>query len=275
MSVPTVTIGTTSVQWGDRAGDCSIDDCRKPARKRGWCEGHYYHFKTRGTPYGPQRVRQHLECAIDGCDATPLAKNSCERHYRAARRPLEKKRPRKAAQRKIPERTVCAVDQCERFSTARGWCGRHYQRWRRFKNPTFHPPAPERECQVPECDSISNARRLCSKHYRRWALYGDPLITRHRSQVALPGERRCSIADCVRRARYTYLCTMHYSRLKRNGDPEVRSTRSTMRDCSTCGSPFSIGNRPGRKYCGKTCKPSGRIAGSVNKRQWVEILWPE
>lgn len=29
---------------------CSIDGCNKPARKRGWCEGHYWRFRHHGTP---------------------------------------------------------------------------------------------------------------------------------------------------------------------------------------------------------------------------------
>ncbi|MFC0504956.1 HNH endonuclease [Micromonospora costi] len=45
-----------------------------------------------------------------------------------------------------------------------------------------------------------------------------------------------------------------------------------MRSCVTCGKEFDPGGSAVRKYCGKRCKPSGRIAGSVNKRSWVEKL---
>lgn len=41
-----------------------------------------------------------------------------------------------------------------------------------------------------------------------------------------------------------------------------------MRVCLTCGGEFDAAGSA-RKYCGKLCKPSGRIAGSVNKRTWV------
>jgi hypothetical protein len=170
--------------------------------------------------------------------------------------------------------TICRVAGCGGKSQARGWCGAHYQRWRRFGDPLFHPPEQVRRCSVEGCDRTSNARQLCSSHYRRWQLYGDPLLTKHTSHVAKAGEKVCAVEDCPNRVLSLGLCHKRYSRLRKHGDVNFVPAPAD-RTCLTCGGTFNPGRGSARKYCGKACKPSGRIAGSVNKRSWVEKIASE
>lgn len=149
---------------------------------------------------------------------------------------------RRPPRKEQPPRPViaCAIDECTKAAKVRGWCGAHYQRWRRFGHPAFHPPAPERVCSVRDCRAVPNARGWCSAHYYRWMTYGDPLVSRNAPR-----------------------------RLLKERQP------FPPRPCIVCGRSFDPGFSAARKYCGKLCKPSGRIAGSVNKRTWVERLGAE
>ena len=149
------------------------------------------------------------------------------------------RRPSRKIRPPRPE-VPCALDGCTATAKVRGWCDAHYQRWRRFGDPTFHPPAPERVCVIADCGEVRNARGLCTAHYYRWMTYGDPLVSRNAPRRQL-------------------------------------NTRQPFppRTCATCGRLFEPSFSAARTYCGKRCKPSGRIAGSVNKRTWVERLGAE
>lgn len=228
---------------------CSIDGCDRPSRKRTWCEMHYSRFKTHGTPLAPGKVRLAAECSEPDCAGKPIAKGLCRNHYykvHKAANPekyeLWKARARErrgSKPRPVKVDVPCSVEGCEKLAESKGMCGAHYQRTRRFGDPTFHPPAPARICVVDGCEAVPNARGMCSTHYYRWARYGDPNIARNRPRrspsYAIPQDR----------------------------------------PCATCGETFNDAGHRARKYCGRSCKPSGRPAGSVNKRTWVEKLGRE
>lgn len=229
---------------------------------------HYSRFKVHGTPHSPGRRHQTAACIRDGCSKKPIAKDLCRYHYYAERKPPK-------APQAMRGRQPCSIAGCTSWATGRGWCGAHYQRWRRFGDPTFYPPEMDRSCSVAGCERSANARRLCSAHYRRWHLYGDPQFTKHRSPEVGPGDKVCDLEGCARRTNQgAALCPLHYGRLRRHGDVNVRSVQRSQL-CVTCGCDFDPGDGRARKYCGKTCKPSGRIAGSVNKRSWVLLLGNE
>lgn len=277
---------------------CSIDGCTRPSRKRTWCETHYGRFKVHGTPHGPGRREQALTCKSEGCENKPVARDLCARHYYAQPEQVAKRRIRaqqppltdaaERAQKQLTQymrrtypgvygpRPTCAISGCDSRPSARGWCGAHYQRWRRFGDPLFTPPEMDRHCTIGECQKVSNARGMCSGHYRRWRLYGDPLITKHKPTLAIGGEPTCTIDGCTHRLHAAGLCSLHYLRVRKSGDPSTQFVAAFIRQCATCGSVITRARRGrARKYCGKGCKPSGRISGSVNKRAWVELLGNE
>lgn len=141
--------------------------------------------------------------------------------------------------RRIPGPAPCSVSGCDSAASARGWCGAHYQRWRRFGDPEFYPPQMPRNCTIGGCDLVANGRGLCNRHYYRWSRYGDPLYSKNRPRTHK---------------------VMH---------------AFPKRICRTCGVEFDPGTSNIRIYCGRRCKPSGRISGSVNNRRWVEKLGAE
>lgn len=57
---------------------CSIDDCEKPARRRGWCGMHHQRWLRNGAPVLQERVKRW--CTADGCDRPHKAKGLCNMH---------------------------------------------------------------------------------------------------------------------------------------------------------------------------------------------------
>lgn len=275
-----------------RAGACSIDDCSAKPTAKALCKRHYYQTtdQKRKTAARSQRVKdsnsraqsatspppQDFACSLDGCMRERQTGGYCDCHYRRMLRNGEPGPPEIGFSRSPEDYAPCSVEGCAKQAKVRGWCGAHYQRWRRFGNPLHFPEPRDRTCSIEGCERMSNARKLCSAHYRRWQLYGDPLITHWSSHTAKDGERRCSVTSCIRRtlAPGSKLCNMHYQRNRKHGDVSIRSI-PRVSTCVTCGSRFDPGDGRARKYCGRLCKPSGRIAGSVNMRRWVDKIGNE
>lgn len=65
---------------------CSIDGCKKPVSKRGWCSMHYTRWLRHGdlqTDRDPiVRSPEGGLCTIDGCEREYLARGWCATHYR-------------------------------------------------------------------------------------------------------------------------------------------------------------------------------------------------
>lgn len=65
---------------------CSIPDCGRPARKRGWCETHYSLWRKHADPSDRLRVRRQPQplprlCSIEGCERRHVARGFCSLHY--------------------------------------------------------------------------------------------------------------------------------------------------------------------------------------------------
>lgn len=59
---------------------CSVDDCDKPAIKRGWCNGHYKRWWRHGSPTGGRREKPS-KCDVVGCQNVGQARGWCNTHY--------------------------------------------------------------------------------------------------------------------------------------------------------------------------------------------------
>jgi hypothetical protein len=75
---------------------CAVEDCGRPARKRGWCSGHYQRWLATGD------VRADVPLKV------------LTRHAPGLR---------------------CAVEDCEKPRTTRDWCTMHYSRWHQHGDP--------------------------------------------------------------------------------------------------------------------------------------------
>lgn len=63
---------------------CSVDDCTRSARTRGWCNAHYLRWQLNGDVLAgvPVRTRSKgRKCAAEGCDRDYWARGWCTDHY--------------------------------------------------------------------------------------------------------------------------------------------------------------------------------------------------
>lgn len=62
---------------------CSISDCDRPMRARGWCKHHWQRWSRHGDPLGggPARVPSTGSCSVVGCDRADKAHGLCPAHY--------------------------------------------------------------------------------------------------------------------------------------------------------------------------------------------------
>ena len=111
---------------------CSIPDCGKPVRARGYCESHYRKLKRSGDPNGVRAPYQKSPevCTVDGCNRKPLGKGLCHNHYRRMSLygdPL-------GMFTKPPQRH-CSLPGCRNLHIARGFCKKHYNRFMSYGDP--------------------------------------------------------------------------------------------------------------------------------------------
>ncbi|HJT04961.1 MAG TPA: site-specific integrase [Pseudonocardiaceae bacterium] len=132
---------------------CRVPDCRRIARTRGLCIGHYNRWQDAGQP--------DLEQFSDS--TSPLLRG----HAPVA---------------------ACQVPDCRFGQRSGGLCPRHWWVWDRAGKPELAswlaelpdtvraPAAPPRECLVSYCDlwARPNPPRLCESHARRWVANGRP-----------------------------------------------------------------------------------------------------
>ena len=65
---------------------CTIEDCPKPLRARGWCEAHYARWKRHGDPLAGATA--HLPgrgCTVHDCQRPHEARGYCSTHYAVER----------------------------------------------------------------------------------------------------------------------------------------------------------------------------------------------
>ena len=61
---------------------CSIEDCTRPRRTRGWCDLHYGRWRRNGDPIKPARPsHKGLACNIEDCDKPVKSRFMCSLHY--------------------------------------------------------------------------------------------------------------------------------------------------------------------------------------------------
>lgn len=214
---------------------CSIEDCDRSAKARGWCMLHYKRWRSTGTT-----DRDLPTCSLDGCDRPQRKHGRCEDHYRQwiAADPdprctidgcsrklygrgwcaMHWKRFYTTGSTELRPRVdePCAVDGCERTAKKRGWCETHYTRWR--KNGTQELQRPQRTtCSVDGCDALSQAHGWCGTHYARWRKHGSVDL------VPRAGRGVCSAEGCDRTTQGRGLCSTHYGRWRRaNGLDAIR-----------------------------------------------------
>lgn len=64
---------------------CSVDDCPRKARARGWCTAHYQRWRLKGDVSSDQPYREKrpsgTPCSIEGCESPHYCRTWCRPHY--------------------------------------------------------------------------------------------------------------------------------------------------------------------------------------------------
>lgn len=153
---------------------CSVPDCNKNVKSRGWCSAHYERWRKHGStdvvldPVPPPKMTLHETCTIGECDKPHAARGMCSAHYTKFRKYgdalTDRRRPRSS----------CSVEGCDRSAHGAGMCRLHWQRWRINGDPEY-APASYGECIAEGCRKTPRSSRLglCEMHYYRARRHGD------------------------------------------------------------------------------------------------------
>lgn len=155
------------------AKTCAIENCPKPARARGWCEGHYRRWKRHGNPtYSASDY-----CKVSGCESVAVEFRWCEEH-------LEEKKCGKADGKLFSRNPTCVTEKCQNPRYFLGRCEAHQKLIKLSSDPI--PDVPQR-CKFPKCRNRKSSLGYCGGHYAQVSLgkelaplkgHGIPLDTR-------------------------------------------------------------------------------------------------
>jgi len=119
--------------------NCSIPECKKTARCRGWCSKHYEKWRQWGDPL--HVVERQTVCSVEGCDGKVDARGWCPSHYNKWVRwgdPLHV----------VERQTVCSVEGCDVKVHGTGYCKSHYHKNRTYGDPLHVVTEDERRTKI-------------------------------------------------------------------------------------------------------------------------------
>lgn len=151
---------------------CAVQTCDKLAKARGWCDAHYFRWRTSGDVQADKPLRRSpnpgAPCLVEGCPRKSCTHGMCQPHRDRA---TGKTNPATRVRNRAADRT-CSVAGCEARVHARDYCAGHHTRW--LASGDARPDVPLRPlkpvvggCSEPGCDKASFARGLCPTDYHR------------------------------------------------------------------------------------------------------------
>lgn len=138
---------------------CSIENCNKKHKARGFCELHYHKFVD----------NQNLinkKCLVDNCNRGSRALGFCSKHYKRYKNDQKIYLNIKFGGDELKTRTG-NCDKCDKKIYSRGLCKHHYYDAKLLSGDV---------CKINSCNNVAMQKSMCNKHYQRYIKHGDPNI---------------------------------------------------------------------------------------------------
>lgn len=113
---------------------CSIPECGKTVRARGWCNMHYTRWFKHGDPAVNKNIKPHRICSVEECSNSFYCKDLCKKHYgrlQAHGDPLMVT---------VQEKTKCVIVDCEKMQHAHTYCASHLYHFKAYGDPLAKGP---------------------------------------------------------------------------------------------------------------------------------------
>lgn len=208
--------GTTDPRKSKEKCKCSVQDCNKIAKTKGYCQSHYAMFLRKGNTQ--RDIKDKQLCSVGGCNRFSHGGGLCSKHYQRMRQHGSTELPLK------PKKDLCAIEDCDRECYGRqNVCSKHYQRLR--KNGTIKLNTSEPRfgavCEIKGCDKKHCSKGLCAMHLSRLKRNG------HTDKIKV--KNICSVHDCNKFCTSHGLCSMHARRMRVKGttDGEFGKQKTT------------------------------------------------
>lgn len=151
-------------------------------------------------------------CSVEGCKATSVAKNLCDRHYR-----LFRKYGHTNNMKNI--QLLCSF--CtKQFEISVPLSHSKYSKFCSNKCKTDSIKKRSPLCKLEGCENKSHQLRggFCQKHQERFLKYGDPTIVKKLNKY--PENVVCKVEGCKNKVLANFMCSKHYQMWKEHGDPK-------------------------------------------------------
>jgi hypothetical protein len=191
---------------------CSIPDCGKPVKTRGYCPLHYHRLWRHGDPLANHRYdkKEPVICSIDGCEGRAIGRGYCSPHYQRLMRhgdPLGGGTPHGAVRRWLDSVAIAYTgDDClpfpfstdgsgyGRINLGGQYVGAHVYVAERCLGPR---PTPKHEV----CHSCGNGDEACvTKAHLYWGTRKENVQdaiahgTFSKPPVGMRGKRKCKVS---------------------------------------------------------------------------------
>lgn len=181
---------------------CSVKDCNRGSRAKGFCSLHYSRYRKHGSPHTTSFVRKSSKakkCEVEDCSIQSSMSIYCEYHYARFKKTGSPTTPLK--KNRHPKGVPCLFENCKGKVVSFGYCAVHYGRLKKYGDVnTFKKVSKYTQtdiCKVDGCKNQMKAKEMCNKHYLMWKKHGDPNGGKYEMKVRKAidhddGTRTCS-----------------------------------------------------------------------------------
>ena len=208
-------------------GVCAVPDCGKPLKAKGFCQTHYYRWRTYGDPLTVPEPRKRATCTVPDCGRPAAGRGLCGTHWQRWKTTGDAQADKPL--RQLHDSDTCAVKECVKPPESKGYCGPHYMRFVRHGDPLGARVYNVRgQCRIDDCENTAQARGMCKSHWEKWSRHGDPYF--EPEVKPKPRSGTCEIDGCDRPVASIGMCSRHVYSHYKYGNPLTSRRRRRYRD---------------------------------------------